>query len=468
MDAHRDAHQYMIRHLVVFTVMVGLLLGSGLIYAGSYIATFDGLPLTPQRFSTHFQYPDFDVQIHHREPNGSMTVQNNAQHGGDCSGPPATHVAGSNASDHVYICRDHVMTALNEGDGPNGGYGAIYLTPNRMVDFSTTGTVSFELSTARLSKRDWWDLTVSPFQDSQSLPLLSNLSQGVDLQGPNRNAIVVTIDNFEAAPSLKIVRNGVVTVLADFRIPFNSGITAGTNEAAVRQTFKLSLGGNRAKFERIGSLTATPITFFDTALPALAWSQGVVNFGHHSYSPSKDNSGVAATWHWDQFQIDPAVPFYIGHFNSRGTGGGTITADLPAPPGSYLRFSAICRPIIDGVMPPKMTDTGHAEHFSSYLMPIAAGKKSFNVTFAADDWYNAGYGCYAKDYSIFALGGPSSTPTPIPTASPTPIPTATPSPSPTPSPTPVPTPTPSPQTYSCVRSDGVIVWQGDPGGRTCP
>lgn len=452
--------------MVILRRLTLVLLGVLLV---AWTAAFDGNPSAPLPIALSPAYADFDVQVHQRDAFRGTPMQSlDAQHGADCSAPPATHVQPGG----VYICKDHLMTALNEE-----GYGAIYLTPDRMLDFSgpSGGSVTFELSTLRMSTRDWWDITVSPFLDAQALPLRSDLSQGVDLQGPNRNSIVVTTDNGESAPNLNLIRNGSITRFGSAGIPFNSGVTSA-NPAATRQTFKLTLAFNRARFERIASSTAPALVFFDVALPALSWTQGVVQFGHHSYNPTKDGAGVPATWHWDKFQIDPAIPFYIGHFPTRTTSGGTITADLPAPANAYLRFSAVCKVSVDGVLGTKMVNSGSVEHFSSYLVPVAAGKRTFNVSFAPDGFMNAGIGCMAKDYSIFALTAtapiPTVTPSPSPIPSPSPVPTPspmlTPSPTPEPSPTATPTPTLTPATYSCVRDDGTIIWQGETNPRSCP
>jgi hypothetical protein len=454
----------------VFALIVVLIATSlGVAIAAPNTKTFDGTPSNPLAFSS----PDFDVQVHNRDAATRSMASLNAQHGTDCAGPPATHVQPGG----VFICNNHVMTSLNEG-----GYGAIYLTPNQLVDFSAGGTISFELSTQKLSTRDWWDITVSPFAEAQALPLLSDLSQAVDLQGPNRNSIVITTDNGQGAPNLKVVRNGSVTSYAAGPA-FASGVSAA-NQAATRQTLVLTLSTTRVRFERLASTTASALVFVDRAIPALTWTQGVVQFGHHSYTPTKDGAGQPATWHWDSFTIDPAVPFTIVRFPTRTTTGGAIVANAAAPAGAYLRFSAICRPAVNGVSPPKMVSSGHPEHFSSYMMPISPGTQTFNISFSADSWYTPGFGCLMKDFAIWAPGAalPSASPSPsatasssspAPTATPTPVPSPTPTPAPTATATPAPTPSPSQTsaTYRCqvLNANGTYttMW-ATPGGGSCP
>jgi hypothetical protein len=299
------------------------------------------------------------------------------------------------------------MTALNAG-----GYGVIYLTPDRLLDFSGGGTVSFDVSTERMSTRDWWDVFITPFNENLALPLLSDLSQGVDLQGAPRNTIHVSIDNLQGAPVLTVVRNGVEQkYTSPESVPaIDSGIAAGTNQSATRQSFKLSIGNGRMKFERLASATAAAVVYWDVAA-SVPFTSGIVQFGHHAYNPTKDGAGVPATWHWDNLSLQPGVPFTMIKADRRYTQGGSVTFSSPAPANAFLRFSAICKVKVDGVAVTRAPDYDrwsvgyHPEHMSSYFVPIAQGKQSVSLSFADDSWYTTGIGCIAKDFGIWSLGG---------------------------------------------------------------
>ena len=66
-------------------VAIGLLTG-----ADAPLGSFDGTPSSPQPFAEHAEYPRWDVQVHSRDVNTWDTLQSvNAQHGPDCSAPPA-------------------------------------------------------------------------------------------------------------------------------------------------------------------------------------------------------------------------------------------------------------------------------------------------------------------------------------------------------------------------------------------
>lgn len=437
---------------------VGLTVGSA-----SSPFTFDGAPATPAAMPSVLD--GWDVQVHDRDSaehpgtTGSMV----AMHGADCAAPPATHQTSGSTSDAVFQCANHIMTAT---DSDTTGYSVIYLTPPEMVDFANGGSVSFDLSTLKTSQRDWWDVTVSPFLDAQALPLLSGLSQGVDLQNPNKNSVVITTDTGTGYPHLVVVTNGNDVGYPTDYTPANADIVAGTNQAATRQPFRLTLTQTHVKFERLATATGAAEVFVDQDIPALSWSQGVVQFGHHSYTPTKDGAGTANTWHWDNIAMSPSVPFYIGGFTSKWTQGGTITANAPVPANSYLRFSAICRPVIDGVPATKMTDSGQPAHFSSYMVPVTQGASSWYISFAQDGYYPyGGLHCLAKDYSIFSLNFAGPTPTPTntsvpPTATNTPIPpTATNTPPP-PTATNTPAPATATPTATPVRKTCTLRWGG--------
>ena len=330
------------------------------------------------------------------------------------------------------------MTAINAS-----GYGVIYLTPNQLLDISAGGAVSFDISTAKLSQRDWWDVWVTPYAENLALPFDDG---EVDLAGMPRNAVHVSIESGEGAPLITAVRNGVGTTYNHGwdTTPAGANIVAGTNEAAVRQPFKITLSRTHIKVERLASTTGAAITFFDRDIADLGWSQGVVQFGHHSYNSTKCNDGTTTcgnqpnTWHWDNLTLSPSVPFTIIRGDRRFAEDPTqgVTFVQPAPANGMLRFSAIGLVEVSfdgGAFGPAQkqfaTKNGdHPEHFSSYWTPMPAGARAANFRFAKDSWYQGPF--MAKDFSIFSSGvsaGPvaTSTPAATPTATATPPPSGT-------------------------------------------
>lgn len=412
---------------VPFFAAVGGLVAASVMSAAAFLMPFTGAPASPTQYSP----PDWDIRVHDRDmpKNPGVLHSMQAQHGSMCEGPSVTHTV-DHADEAVFQCNDHVMTAIN-----GNAYGVIYLTPPYMVDFSAGGTVSFDVSQGDQSGRDWIDLWVSPYADNIALPLQDDLP---DLNGPPRNALHIQQDFSDNKWQLKVVRDGAQT---DYGFgPTASGFTP---DFARRDNMRLTLtpeaGGLRVRFE----MPQYGQVLVDQLIPALGWSQGVVQIGHHSYDPAKDGAGSPNTWHWDNVSIDPAVPFYIQKASGDRyiTNSGVVTFP-PAPENAVLRFSALGRPTVNGVALDPRVPSDHPEHANSFQVSVPAGSTSATVNLGPLSWYNLDY--LAQDFYIWAPGGAAPTPTatPSPTASPTPTPTVEPTPSPTPSPTATPTPTP--------------------------
>lgn len=405
---------------VAAVLMLAAVVIAGADTPGTY--SFTGRPSAPLAVTQLGQY-ELDIQAHTRQPAYWYTPEAvNAQHGADCAGPPATHAA-TTWDAMVFQCNDHLMTSLNASD-----YGVIYLTPNALADWSGgSAIVQWEMSTARQSVRDWPDLWITSYGTNLTLPLDKSLP---DLQGPPRNAYHVSFNTTEFAPILTVVRNGNET---DYNAGWNTDsargdIAAGTNQAATRQTFRLTITPTKLTFERLASATGQYIQFWSYSVPDLGFRQGVVQLGHHSYTPTKDNSGTPGTWHWDELQIAPSVPFTMVKADRRYVdgSGGVVRFDAPAPANAYLRFSAIGAVTVDGANAGRQAsgaDDFFPEHFSSYFVPIAEGATEVTIGLTAQ-----AYPGFARDFAIWALGSSSPTGTPVPptpTVDGSPVPTNT-------------------------------------------
>src|SRR6266851_2597068 len=109
---------------------------------------------------------NWDVIVHSRDQQTwSQLDPVQAQHGADCGAPPATHVVTS-YEDAVFVCNQHMMTAINAA-----GYGEIIFTPDHLADWTNQPVViDWQQSTLRTSARDWTDVTITPFLDNLVLP----------------------------------------------------------------------------------------------------------------------------------------------------------------------------------------------------------------------------------------------------------------------------------------------------------
>jgi hypothetical protein len=439
----------------------------------SFLATFDGTPTTPQPFLDDPESAKFDVAVHSRDiKNFLQLTPFEAQHGPDCAPPidangmMVTHHDGGDYHDAVFKCKDHIMTTIRAGlhgapdeatsqPGENDGYGVIYLTPNQLADFSSGEVViSWDMATLRTSTRDWIDIWVTPFEDNLQLPLYNWLP---DLNGEPKRAIHINMNQF----------NGLTIFGGE---QFSNFTSVGlddcwwctledkmTTSPKQRSKFELRLSKTHVKFSMPGGqldVNGQPINngqeivWIDKTLSTpLDWTSGIVQFGHHSYNPSKDctynpatpyKTCYANTWHWDNIAISNATPFTIIKADRRYIANGigidttdTVSFDQPAPQNSYLRFSAV------GVVEYSLNNgqtftlaplqkasrsidgTRGIGTANNYFIPIPAGTQSVKFRLSGESWY-MGFPLIAKDFAIWSLTTPSPTASPSIAASVTP------------------------------------------------
>lgn len=376
--------------------------------ASTFQDTFTGRPSNP----TPFRSANWDVLAHSRDvgtwqqPESMM-----GGHGNDCAAHPAEHLV-SQYPDTVYQCNDHLMTAINAS-----GYGAIYLTPNQLVDFSSgEATINFDLSTLRTSQRDWIDLWITPYEENMPAPLNTWLP---DLTGLPKRGIHIQMSQFNGTT---IFAGEVIRNFTETSLPGNwwTGYESFLTPSAVRRdTFQLKLSKSGLKF----GMPGYNFSWLDTQFPELDWSRGVVQFGHHSYTPLKDcgmPSCSANTWHWDNVQVSPAVPFTIlpGDRARATASASTVTFAGPAPADSHLRFLGIggnLQASLDGGpwmnFAPRQTTRAPEEAFKPYWLPVPAGTRQ--VAFRGSDWYGGPWAI--NDPAIWSLTTPGGAPAPVAT-----------------------------------------------------
>ena len=368
---------------------------------GIFRETFDGDPTSPQPW----QPLNWDITVHSRDRHTWNSLDSmDAAHGPDCSPPPATHRI-SAYEDTVYLCKNHMMTAIKAG-----GYGLIYLTPNHMVDFSQgEAVIRFDISTLKTSNRDWWDVWITPYDDQIQLPLEDFYP---DLNGPPRRAVQLLLtqdmtlqaavyDNFGVRQMSEIHGN----IPTQWWIGYDSFLTP---DARRRDTFEIRLSRDHLKV----GMPDYDFWWIDSPIEPLDWDQGIVQFGHHSYNPAKCEAGQCGTpntWHWDNVELSPAVPFTMIQADRRfvAPGGETrVSFAEPAPANARLRFSGIGSNLevsFDGGVTwqaaqrqaQKSYDSGS---FVSYWTPIPEGTTS--VAFRGGPWWGGDW--HIRDISIWA------------------------------------------------------------------
>jgi hypothetical protein len=383
-----------------------------------------GSPAAPQPWTPQ-PVNDWDLML-------GSTNPMQAEHGADCSQPPATHPI-STPNDQVFICKNHLMTATSSG------YNAIYLTPSHMVDFSQgTSTVSWRVSTEHLNGRTWWDVWVTPFDENLAGPLQSWLD--VAFQGPPRDALHF-MENGDGTFRGELYRNFQLTVITTSHWPAVAQIV--TPSATVRSAFELDISTGHVRFGMAGS------QWYVDSNVSLPFTQGVIQIGHHSYNPGKDcnpDGGVplpnrcpTETYHWSNFNISNSVPFTMLRADKYllSGSGATVNFPEPAPPNSFLRFQdvgvtsvsfdggATFRQAVEASTQPAEV---HPEHGHSYWMPAPPGISSIVFRGSRDQY---GQAWQAEDISIWSRTEPAPTSS-VTTSAPPPVERST---APTPPPT---------------------------------
>lgn len=365
-----------------------------------FLETFDGAPASP----TPWRPTNWDVTVHSRDKSSWMTLdQMQAMHGSDCAGPPAMHTI-TNYADAVFQCRDHLMTAINAG-----GYGVIYLTPDHLVDFSAgEAVIRWDMSTARTSHRDWVDLWVSPVDDHLQLPVLDATP---DLGGVPQRGINIEMNRdinrtkFEGTVIRRFGTTDLKTITS--APPYQ---TALVPDAARRDTFELRISRTHIKF----GMPLYNLWWIDQPIADLGWDRGVVQFGHHSYNPTKlceSDNCAPNTWHWDNVSINPSVPFTLLRADRRYVDPSLPSTAInfagPAPANSHLRFAGIGNNLevsFDGGTTWQPAEWQHhkqwvEDHFHSYWMPIPQGVTQ--VMFRGTRWWGGDW--HVRDASIWSV-----------------------------------------------------------------
>jgi hypothetical protein len=438
----------------------------------TFFEGFDGTPSSPLPFLQTPAADRWDVLTHYRDGTGNQEtpLPANAHHPMDCSKPIddkgnlLTHPLGTTYDSNVFICNNHLMTTINGGD-----YGAVYLTPNHMIDFTNQeAVIRYDMSTHRSAARDWIDVFIMPYEDNLTAPLDGR----PDLQGlPRRGINIEMSDRGSTTPCGTDAAGGNVnfcTIFLGRKVDNFTATYLPRNEIAYeeflkpdparRDFFEIRISRNHLKFW----MPDYNKTFIDTDIPGgLDWSRGVVQFGHHSYNPFKDcgmtnHQGFKpcgpGTWHWGSMSLVPSVPFTMIKADKNAlnlnNGPQTVTFKQPAPANAFLRFHGRANGgneiSLDGgktwsVAKRQESSAPHTGHFMSYWQPVPQGTTSVMFRSQQPD---GNYAPYVKNPSIWSSSSAGAAITQKPTttvATVVPTSTATQSPSITKSPTPTPT-----------------------------
>ncbi len=402
--------------------------------ATSFTETFDGTPSTPTPIQQTPSYANWDVHIHSRDystwaDDGLTSME--ADHGTDCSGNPVpaqfpTHENHTYAGT-VFNCNNHLMTAHGEG-----GYSLITLTPDQLVDFSQgCATVSWRMSTFESSTRDWVDFWIQPFATHKSLPV----TNAPDLNGPSPNSLEVLLNGAWSVYEFDANKDG--TQLSGYQTSLADHLLPKLPDKARRDLVQINIcpsaGGNPGTLKV--SMPEYNYTIYD-GTHNLPFTQGTFQIAHHAYNPHKGENidgcaqgfqpcgltnALQNTWHWDDINISPSVPFTLIHttpravnYSGRDIDIQRVTFASAVPNNAVLRFNAqaVLSLKFEGqstftAVNPVDTSTGLPHSTGDqYIVPAPAGSHYVDVqtdgTALIDGWYNCSWECNARDFAIWS------------------------------------------------------------------
>jgi hypothetical protein len=311
---------------------------------------------------------------------------------------------------------------------PPGITSAVRNTPNQVLDLSSgVGTVRFDVSTLSLSSRDWLSLFIQDWNVQEQKITDSDIPSA---QGNPRNALHIeqgSCGSFSSESGRWVIENYGASRNLQACIPSQHSIDEVlTRSAVTRTTFEAVVNVNgHIKFW----LPNLNLVLAEGNVAPLTWTQGVVTMVHNSYNPEKGTNpltgnpvGEANTWHWDNFEVAPAVPLSFVKTDHRHADElGTFQFAQPLPANALVRFEAFSdtgagavRVKFDNgawLTPTKMSTHTKPENAVSYNISGVTGATTITV-----EVVQGGYGFVKgiNNVEAFVLGSVTPPPPPPP------------------------------------------------------
>jgi hypothetical protein len=380
--------------------------------AGAYLGLVNmGMPTAPQPFMSD----TFAITKHQRQsctdsgspiPWDGGTCAMQADHGATCEPPPAMHAITTAYAGEVFVCHDHLMTALH-----GSGAGVIEFQPNQLVDFSGgAATVSINRSTHITSARDYTEFYFVPFD--QQFAYSADGAIG-ETKKESRTFIRVFMST-QSGNTFNVTErvNGVDADVPGDNYDSLESKTGLVDSAATRTPITMTISQTHFK------LASNGFTFYDATLPiAFPTTHAVFQVQHVSYEPDKNGQGSPDTWHWSNLAISSAVSYYQQMAMPEATGdysGLTNRVSFAsAPAGAFLRFQGYNQhwdsfggsysiSFDNGATwtPWHLVSGTEDNSLGSFWQSIPAGATSALLRGSS--------GWYARDFYVMALGGASA------------------------------------------------------------
>ena len=282
----------------------------------AYEANFDEDPAAPTQQGMPV---DMDFVVTHRtHPRDHLSAEALAfpgDHGPDCAGPPAQHMltsshlsTGANPDQSFYLCKNHMMSSLGEVSG----YSVSAFYARQDFVFSDGGTLEFQTNMNIGHPRHWWEVMIVP-RELLKVGAAEHFWP-IDETYPPESVVLSLLPDGQrkiTVHSGDIPPQGIVVSESDWRDwKFLNNNVAGNDpqfdDRRRRHLHRVELNANKITWwvEKLnGDLDA-----FELDVPqGLPFTQGLVIFKTHAYTPNKDGNFDKLTVHWDDIRFDGPI-----------------------------------------------------------------------------------------------------------------------------------------------------------------
>ena len=247
--------------------------------------------LFSENFSGNSGLERFRTGVYHRDDTLVSQTSWPGDHDLSC-GPPSSSrtIHRDNPSESLYVCKDHLMTAV----GDTSGYSVAWFAPNQTFD--AVHEVCWAVNLTNLGSRQWWKVAVvsASGPDIMSEVGASELS---GVEGSDRSvASWGGVGGWKGKLRIGEAREDTFFVDAGGdKMSRYPACFADNGDGTVTFTITGPIDGGAVgtrSFTRSGSFPSGPVK---------------VIFQDHNYTPTKSDNGVGApvgfTWHWDDIVI---------------------------------------------------------------------------------------------------------------------------------------------------------------------
>ncbi len=281
----------------------------------AYEETFDGDPNSP---SQNLLPDTLDFSVTHRtHPKEHFRVFDTylADHNNNCGGPnpaanplPQHTVAtshtgnGTNPDPSFFICKNHMMSSMGDVEA----YSVSAFWPRQEFFFGSGGTLEFDVNINDNHPRSWFEVMITPRSElkvgaaHESLPIDETYPKDRIVFEFMHSRRYVQVGTGALDPAGILVEESDRTWRSEFpNDPAN-------DDRRIRRKMRITFEPNRI----IWGIEMENGRFDEFTVPVpggMPFSQGLVVFKTHAYTPEKDGNFNSYTFHWDNIRFTGPV-----------------------------------------------------------------------------------------------------------------------------------------------------------------